>query len=182
MPSYIRDHFGLTQERLASWLGANRTTLASSERGRRTLPPGQAVQEARLVLATAGQVLGSTDAALPSAPPLAVPLKSQPLEARREECRYEAFRLRHRLAAMQAKATQLTARLAALPALRAYAGEVKNPAREAGWLALFEGEALDGLRDDCGPGPQRLLEARLAGLEREAELLGELLTAQTPAA
>jgi hypothetical protein len=58
---------------------------------------------------------------------------------------------------------------------------VKNPAREAGWLALFEGEAVDGLRDDCGAGPQRLLVARLAGLEREAELLEELLATLPPA-
>ena len=56
-------------------------------------------------------------------------------------------------------------------------GPVKNPTREAGWLALFEGEAVDGLRDDCGPAPQRLLEARIAGLTREAELLEEMLPA-----
>ena len=68
-----------------------------------------------------------------------------------------------------------------MPTLRAWTGAVKNPAREAGWLALFEGEAVDGLRDDCGAGPQRLLEARLAGLLREAELLEELLPAALPA-
>jgi hypothetical protein len=40
---------------------------------------------------------------------------------------------------------------------------------------LFEGEAVDELRDICGAGPQRLLAARIAGLAREVELLEELL-------
>lgn len=61
----------------------------------------------------------------------------------------------------------------------AYAGPVKKPAREAGWLALFEGEAVDVLRDECGAGPQHLLEARLAGLKLEAQLLEETLAALT---
>ncbi|WP_345050444.1 hypothetical protein [Hymenobacter glaciei] len=62
-----------------------------------------------------------------------------------------------------------------LPALRAYAGQVTNPARETAWLGLLEAEAVDGLRDRCGAGPQGLLAARIAGLEREAELLQALL-------
>ena len=33
MPDFTRSLFGLTQERLAAWLGANRTTLAA-ETGR----------------------------------------------------------------------------------------------------------------------------------------------------
>ncbi|MBC8085469.1 MAG: hypothetical protein H7Z21_19895, partial [Hymenobacter sp.] len=49
------------------------------------------------------------------------------------------------------------------------------------WLALFEAEAVSGLSDECGAGPQRLLEARIAGLEREAELLAETLAGLPPA-
>ncbi len=74
-----------------------------------------------------------------------------------------------------------SARLAAAPALRAYTDPLPNPARDAGWIALFEGEALDGLRARCGAGPQTLLAARLAGLEREAEVLEAWLATQLPA-
>lgn len=52
-----------------------------------------------------------------------------------------------------------------------YAGQVANSVRETAWLGLLEAEAVDGLRDRCGAGPQCRLAARIAGLEREAELL-----------
>lgn len=176
MSDFIRDFLGLTQERLASWLGVNRTTLASSETGRRSLPLGHGMASARLTLATLGKVPQGVGEPLPAPPPLPPPAPDlDPLEWRLTTCRYQAKNLRWRLANMQAKAAQFEARLVAVPALRAYTGPVKNPAREAGWLALFEGEATDGLRDECGAGPQRLLQARIAGLEREAELLAEML-------
>ncbi|TGE15426.1 hypothetical protein [Hymenobacter elongatus] len=60
-------------------------------------------------------------------------------------------------------------------ARRAWTGPVANPAREENGLALFEGEAVGGLLYDCGTGPQKPLEARIAGLEREAAVLQELL-------
>ncbi|WP_210514439.1 helix-turn-helix domain-containing protein [Hymenobacter terricola] len=181
MASFIREHFGLTQERLASWLGVNRVVLAQAEGGQRSLPIANGLQEPRLTLAALGKVLNPDGTAQPAPPPLPSPAPiAKPLARRAVECRYQAGRLGRELTAMQARATALTNRLAALPALRAYAGPAKNPAREAGWLALFEGEAVDGLRDDCGPGPQRLLAARQAGLEREAELLEELLATLPP--
>ena len=176
MSDFVRDRLGLTQERLASWLGVNRTTLASSETGRRSLPLAHGVADARLTLAVLGRVLGEAGATTPAPPPLPPPVPDYgPLTRRLANCRYQAGKLRRQLAAMRAKASQLEARLAALPALRAYAGPVKNPAREAGWLALLEGEAVDGLREDCGAGPQQLLTARLGGLEREIELLESAL-------
>jgi len=178
MASFARAHFGLTQERLASWLGVNRVALAQAESGQRGLPPGSGLQEPRLTLAALGKLIGPDGSAQPGLPPLPAPAPDpDPLAWRLRECRHQARRLTRELAALQARAVCLTNRLAALPTLRAYAGPVRNPAREAGWLALFEGEAVDGLRDDCGAGPQRLLEARLAGLLREAELLEELLPA-----
>ncbi|GAA4365101.1 hypothetical protein GCM10023185_35140 [Hymenobacter saemangeumensis] len=182
MPDYVRNKFGLTQERLASWLGTSRGMLAQSEAGTKSLPGRSSIASARLVLASLGKVLVLGQAeAQPGPPPLPVPApKLEPLRWRRDECRYRSGTLRRELAAMQAKAQQLENRLAALPSLRAYPGPVSNPAREAGWLALFEGEAEDGLRDACGAGPQRLLEARIAGLEREAELLEELLNELPP--
>jgi DNA-binding XRE family transcriptional regulator len=184
MDTFNRDHLGLTQERLASWLGANRATLAAAETGRRRLPPGLGLQDARLTLAIMGRVLtymqpdNSPAAPPPLPPPACDPL---PLTRRLRECKHQLYLLRRQLESMQAKAAQFENRLVALPALRAYTGPVRNPAREAGWLALLEGEAMDALRGDCGAGPQRLLEARMAGLEHEAELLEELLATLLPA-
>ena len=51
MSDSVRDYFGLTQERLASWLGVNRTTLAMAETGRRSLPLGVGLQQSRLEFA-----------------------------------------------------------------------------------------------------------------------------------
>ena len=177
MGDFVRDHFGLTQERLASWLGVNRVVVAQAESGQRRLPLSSGLQEPRLALAAMGKLLHPDGTAQDSAlPPLPLPSpEAAPLAHRLAECRHQALRLSRELRGLQARAICYTNRLAALPTLRAYAGPVKNPAREAGWLALFEGEAVDGLRDDCGAGPQRLLEARLAGFNREAELLEELL-------
>jgi len=178
MSTYLREKFGLTQERLASWLGVGRGTVAMSEGGQRNLPGGAGVQQARLVLASLGKVYDPTapESARPAPAPLPTPpSETQALARRARECRALAHRTQRQLAALQTQAAQLEARLAALPALRAYAGPVPTPTRETGWLALLEGEAEDGLRTQCGRGAQRLLEARLAGLEREAELLEALL-------
>lgn len=178
MSSYLRDKFGLTQERLASWLGVGRGAVAMAESGLRTLPLGAGVQEARLALASVGKVYapGAPDSALPAPPPLPTPAPdTQAVAWRAQECRELARRTQRQLEILRGQATQMEARLAALPALRAYAGPVPNATRETGWLALLEGEAEAGLRTRCGRGAQRLLEARLAGLEREAELLEALL-------
>ena len=183
MASYLRDKFGLTQERLAAWLGVNRGTIAMSESGQRSLPTNQWLLDARLEMATLGLVLNPGQETGPALPPLPTPpVELQPLTYRLAEIRYQVLRLRRELEGMRKRAVQFEARLAAVPALRAYPGPVKNPTREAGWLALFEGEAVDGLRDDCGTGPQRLLEARIAGLEQEAKLLEEALATLPPAA
>ncbi|SHJ82071.1 hypothetical protein SAMN02745146_0261 [Hymenobacter daecheongensis DSM 21074] len=185
MPNYLRDQFGLTQERLASWLGIARGTLAMGEgNGSRGLPGANWVNNLRLLLAGQGKVYdpATPDAPHPAPPPLPPPpITTDPLAWRVRVARHEMYQLTRRLERMQARAAQHNLRLAALPALRAYAGPVENPAREAGWLALFEGEAVDELRDLCGAGPQRLLEARLAGLVREVELLEELLPPPEPA-
>lgn len=178
MSSFLRERLGLTQERLASWLGISRISLAHSEGGRRGLPLGSGIKEARLTMAVLGKVLdiAQPDASPPAPPPLPPPpVDPEPLRWRLRECEHDLYRLRRQLTALDAQATCCTNRLAALPALRAYAGPVKNPAREAGWLALLEGEAVDGLRDACGPGPRTLLAARIAGLERESEVIGALL-------
>ena len=176
MSDSVRDYFGLTQERLASWLGVNRTTLAMAETGRRSLPLGVGLQQSRLEFAKLNLVYDGEGHTAPAPPPLPPPAsEAAPLAYRLEDCRYHMYTLNRQLTAMRKRAAQFEARLAALPGLRAWTQPVKNPAREAGWLALFEGEAVDGLRDDCGAGPQLLLAARIAGLEREAELLAEVL-------
>jgi DNA-binding XRE family transcriptional regulator len=75
MSSYLRQKLGLTQERLASWLGVGRGAVAMSESGQRHLPLSASVQEARLTLALLGKVYapGAPDGVLPAPPPLPVP-------------------------------------------------------------------------------------------------------------
>ncbi|MCR5889605.1 hypothetical protein LRS06_17865 [Hymenobacter sp. J193] len=171
MSKELRACLGLTQELLASWLGIPRVSLALAERGSQGLPIGTGVQEARLLLATLGQVLQPDGTTQPAPPSLPVPAPAPaPLEDRLSYCRYHISRLR-----LQRQAAPYEARLAALPALRAWTGPVRHPEREENWLALLEGEAEYALFYTCGAGPQRLLQARLAGLEREAELLQEML-------
>lgn len=181
MDDLTRKRLGLSQELLASWLGVTRAVLAQVETGRRSLPLGKMLQDLRLDLAAQGLVLsppGAPDPApQPAPPPLPVPAPPRPpLQDRLAYCRYHIGRLRYELGQLQTKAARHEARLKALPALRAYRGPVPNPAREENWLALIEGEAVYALQHDCGAGPQRLLEARIAGLEREAELLETALT------
>ncbi|MCB2379150.1 hypothetical protein LGH70_16230 [Hymenobacter sp. BT635] len=169
MSQETRAMFGLTQELMASWLGVPRASLALAERNHQYLKSdlSTSVQGLRLYLAGEGKVLDMSGVHA-TVPPLSPPApEPKPLERRLRDCQYQLLRLRRDLEAMQKKAAQLERRLVALPALRAWAGEVKNPAREENWLALFEGEAVSGLLYDCGAGPQKLLETRIAGLERE---------------
>lgn len=179
MNDTTRKKLGIPQELMASWLGVARSTLAQVETGRRSLPRQSILQHMRLHFATEGLVLQPPGAANPASVPLpplpAPPVARQPLERRLTDCRHLVRRLRYELETMRRKAEPYEARLKALPALRAWTGPVANPAREENWLLLMEGEAEQALQYDCGAGPQRLLEARLAGLEREAELLEQLL-------
>ncbi len=172
---------GLTQQRLASWLGVTRETLAQVESKGRSLPHDHWLPDGRLMLAVRGKVLRPDGTSYPGPPPLPPPpMPRKPLEDRLRYCRHHANRLRYELEALRRQAAPYLARLAALPALRAYEGPVANPAHEENWLALLEGEALQALEQVCGPGAQALLEARIAGLEREAEVLAERLAALPP--
>ena len=181
MADSTRKHLGLTQERLASWLHVTRTALADVETNRRGLPLGHWIQDARLDMAALGRVFDVSGTSAPGPPPLPPPPPERdPLVQRLDYCQHHARRLRRALEMLRRRAAPYEARLVALPSLRAWAGPVRDPEREANWLALFAGEADVALRYDCGAGPQRLLEARLAGLEREAELLEETLAAHPP--
>ncbi|TGE29079.1 hypothetical protein [Hymenobacter metallicola] len=178
MADSIRTHLGFTQEMLAGWLGVSRVSVALAEQGHPHLPYGAGLQMARLVLATQGLVYnpeGNTPA--PPALPLPAP-DLDPLVARLDYCQHRSRNLRRALERLRAQAAPLEARLATLPALRTWTGAVRNPSLEESWLALIEHEASSGLRYDCGQGPHKLLEARIAGLEREAQVLRELL--ETP--
>ncbi|RTQ48183.1 hypothetical protein EJV47_17285 [Hymenobacter gummosus] len=136
------------------------------------------MSRARLALAVQGLVPDPEGATVPQpAPPplLTPPVDARPLAQRLRYCRHHALRLRREQEAMQAKARHYELRLKVIPALRAWAGPVANPAQEEKWLTQVEQEARNALQHDCGLGPQRVLEARIAGLEREAELLAQTL-------
>ena len=173
-----RRHFGLTQAQMAEWLGVARSTVALAENGHRLWPVGKGSQNMRLSAAALGFAADPAGAIAPLLPGLPPPeLYEDPFRKRSLYCRYHLHLLRIELGNMRARAQQLEARLAALPTLRAWPGPVPQPAQEARWLDAFEAEAMEGLCYDCGAGPQRLLEARIAGLERELELLQELVPA-----
>ena len=183
MAHNFRTHFGLTQERLAAWLGINRTSLALFETGQRNLPLSVGFQYARLSLAAAGLVLREDGTPAPTPPPLPPPTPAASLfEDRLKHCRYQARNQRYALEQMRWRAIPYEARLAALPALRAWTGPTRHPAREESWLDLFESEAVKALSYDCGAGPQALPEAHIAGLEHEAARLEEMLPARPPVA
>ena len=173
-----RQHFGLTQERYAAWLGVHRSTLALAEAGHRSLPVGVGgVQAVRLDLAALGKTLDAHNQVVEVAPLPEPDPARPPLEQRLRDCRYQVGTLRFELEKLQRRAAPLLNRLAALPALRAWAGPPpKSVEREQRWLATLEAEARQQLRDVCGTGPQQLLQARLAGLEREAQWLEEVLS------
>jgi len=176
MAALVRTLLGLTQERLAQWLGVARATVALAERGHQPLPPATYVQDARLRLAHRGLVYVEGGDPLPAPPPLPAPIPDQgPPETRLKYCQHQIHNLRYTLELMQERARPFEARLKAMPALRAWTGPVSHPVLEENWLAQFEAEATTALLDDCGKGPQKMLQARIAGLEREAEVLQELV-------
>ncbi|UOQ97528.1 hypothetical protein MUN81_20135 [Hymenobacter sp. 5317J-9] len=183
--STTRKFFGLTQEQLAAWLGVARSSIAEGETGRR-LPPllgDYWPREMRLNLAAAN--LGfdpATNAPVPALPPLPpLPPNAKPIQDQLRKCQHRIRGLRYQLEILRDKARCYEARRAALPTLRAWTGPDPLPAQADAWLSRFEQEAEVELLYACGAGPQGLLEARLAGLEREAERLEELLASQPPA-
>ena len=183
MANSLRDLLGLSQQRLASWLHIDRTALAHAEANRRGLPLGKEMQDTRLSLAAHGKVFDPATNVVSAVPPLPAPTPPrQPLETRLRYCQHHVGRLRYELEELQKKAAPYEARLVAVPALRAYAGPVPASAREANWIDLFELEATHALKYACGAGPQRLLAAHLAGLEREVEELAAALAEEPPAA
>lgn len=88
--------------------------------------------------------------------------------------RHELNNLVFRLRQLRRQAAPYEARCAVLPALRAQAAPASE--FETCWLTYFEGQTAARLAA-CGAGPQLLPEARTAGLEREADLLGAYLAA-----
>ncbi|GAA4025953.1 hypothetical protein GCM10022409_07450 [Hymenobacter glaciei] len=93
MSHHIRQSLGLTQDRLAAWLGLRRGTLAMSETELRGLPLGMGLPLARLELALLAQVLLPDGQAEPAPPPLPPPPPDPaPLRRRLAECR---DRIRH---------------------------------------------------------------------------------------
>ncbi len=170
----IRLRLGLTQERLAYWLGIGRSSVALAERGRQfpTMGTTPAVQSGRLYCAARGRVYDPAggDTAAPPAQPAPGPAPG-PVESRLAQCHHQLGNLRYALRQLRARAAPYEARLVAAPALRAWGPPSPiGAAREAIWLRQFEDEAQVELAA-CGAGPQLLLEARIAGLAHEVQLL-----------
>ncbi|MFD2783873.1 hypothetical protein [Hymenobacter rubripertinctus] len=177
-----RQHFALTQARYAAWLGENRSTVAMVEAGHRNAPLRIGNRQAmRLDLATLGKTFTPQNELL-TFPALPEPAPERgPLNYRLRQVRHQLANLRYRLESLRRQAQPYHNRLLAVPALRAWPGPSANPEREQRWLDSFEQEARHELLNVCGAGPQQLLQARLAGLERETQWLEEVLNALPPA-
>ncbi|TGE15775.1 hypothetical protein [Hymenobacter elongatus] len=174
----LRTRFGLSQEMMADWLGVARSSLALTERGYQSTTSATGVQGLRLILAAQGLVYDGAGGSFAAPPVLPEPPpNAQELGYRLRECRVRIQTLELELETLRRRAAPYVARLAAAPALRAYPGPVASPEDEQDWLTFFELEARRQLRTTCGATAQRLLEARLAGLRCEAELLAEYLEA-----
>ncbi|NVO32783.1 hypothetical protein [Hymenobacter lapidiphilus] len=174
----LRAHFGLTQAMLADWLGVARSSLALAELGYQSDTSELGGQNARLTLASQGLVYDGTGGSFraPSALPEPLPDVAE-LSYRLRQCQAKIQGLELQLTILSRRAAPYVARLAAAPALRAYPGPIANPEDKTNWLTIFELEARRQLRNNCGATARLLLEARLAGMQREAELLTEALAA-----
>ena len=174
----LREHFGLTQAMMADWLGVARSTLALAEKGYQSDTSETGVQNARLTLAVRGLVYDGAggDFAAPTGRP--APDFAE-VGFRLRQCQHKIQGLELQLTILHQRAALYVARLAAVPALRAYPGPVANPEDEHDWLTIFELEARRQLREKCGATARLLLVARLAGVQREAELLAQALAAPT---
>ncbi|TGE14840.1 helix-turn-helix domain-containing protein [Hymenobacter elongatus] len=173
----LREQYGLTQEELANWLNIPRVSLTLAELGHRALPYAALQQMSRLIVAHLDM---STSPALQVVPPPLAPPVTKPLQRRQLECQVAVYRLGKQLSRLQTQARQYQARLAALPQLRVWPHPVRHAGLENDWLRLFEQDAIIGL-PKCGLTAQILLSARIAALEREAELLGQALAAPATA-
>ncbi|GAA4384576.1 hypothetical protein [Hymenobacter koreensis] len=170
----LRTLFGLSQNMLAEWLGVARSSLALTERGYQSTTAMPGTQALRLQLAAKGLVYDGAGGSFPAPPALPEPLPNpEELAYRLQQCQTKIQGLKLQLDILHRRAAPCAARLVAAPALRAYPGPVENPQDEADWISLFEQQARRQLRSTCGATARRLLEARLAGLQREAEVLAE---------
>jgi transcriptional regulator with XRE-family HTH domain len=189
----VRQHFGLSQEEMAGWLGLSKAQAGHLETGQRALSPAAAEALAPLLrqVPAVGPAAPPTlrlASAAPAAPPLALaPPEAAPLAARLDYCQHHARRLR-RLLRPLAAAAGLAARWAvALPALRAALPPDPGPLAEPdpvadwpGWLAWHRHRWL--ARRPTALPPARsaryhLLRLQAEALEAEAAALQALLAA-----
>ena len=181
MADSTRTHFHLTQEQLAAWLRIPRGSIAAAERGHRSMPLQPHLRGLRLDMAALGRAVDASGQLLALPPPLPLPpMPLLPVQRQLRECRYRIGRLQHELEQLRARTAPFEARLAAVPILRSWTGPDPDATQAGGWIDRFEQEALSELQHGCGPGPQLLVRARIAGLEQEATLLEQALAAAPP--
>ena len=162
----IRAHFGWSQQTLAEALGVTRSRLAHAEASTRLLPLGALPRLALLV----NCLPVAADFQTPQ-----TPTEPAALRQRQRQCLHLAEGIERQMAALETRAAQATARLAALPLLLA-APPVAALAPVAG-PAWYRVQALEAetILTEAGPTAHALLRARQAGLLAEAAALAALL-------
>ncbi|GAB3837684.1 helix-turn-helix domain-containing protein [Hymenobacter jeollabukensis] len=180
----VRDHFGISQQHMAVWLGVTQANASQLESGRRGLSPAAAEALAPLI-----RQLPPPDAPLPAAappPPLALaPPEAGPLAARLDYCQHHARRLRRQLRPLEAQAAVAARWAEALPAIRAALPPDPGPAAKpdplmdrAAWHNWYRHRWLD-LRPTALPpdlsAQYHLWRLQAEALETEAAALRALL-------
>ncbi|MGY3087926.1 hypothetical protein ACVWYF_000959 [Hymenobacter sp. UYAg731] len=123
MANSTRTYFRLTQEQLAAWLRIPRGSIATAERGHRSMPLQLHLRGLRLDMAALSRAIDASGQVLPLPPPLPLPPCPLPLVQRQlRQCRYHVGRLRHELEPLCARTPPFEARLAAVPILRSWTG------------------------------------------------------------
>lgn len=186
----VRQHFGLTQQEMAQWLGVSEAQAGHLDTGRRGL--GGMAAEALAPFVAQLPPAGPAPAALrlvSAAPPaLALaPPEAALLEARLDYCQHHARRLRRQLAPLTTQAATAARWAAALPALRAALPLDPGPQAEPdpatnwpAWLVWYRHRWLEQRPTTLPPGlaaRYHLLRLRAEALEAEAAALVSLLPA-----
>jgi DNA-binding transcriptional regulator YiaG len=188
----VREHFGLSQQEIAAWLGIVQAQASHLETGRRALSPEAAAALAPLVAQLpapgAAPAAGALRLASAAAPRLALaPPEAAPLVARLDYCQHHARRLRRALRPLEAQAAVAARWAAALPALRAALPPDPGPWAEPdpttvwpAWLDWYRHRWLS--RRPLALAPARsaryhLLRLQAEALEAEAVALAALLAA-----
>lgn len=160
----IREHYGWTQDALASYLGVGRSLLSLCEMGERSLPSAASLKWLEWIKFThSGNALEKAKAALPIPPP-----GTGKLLYKAAENEWEADKLQRKLNALQIRYGKTLNNLALCQHLLSVIADTKENASDRGQLELAYNIATINQKRE-GPEAQALLQCKIDGLLHEAK-------------